>query len=157
MRIPMKPVSFMTSRMSVNGTRGNEFHRLEPSAHCTFLLAGRRSAARARSVEKARRQVRRVMTEQHITNRFTAVALQEGIRLPLSMNVNPLLLTGALLAAAPFLFAGDVRFDARGKVLFSDDFSGTAMDKGWVGKPGKWEMVDGAVKVSELPEDKHAA
>jgi len=61
------------------------------------------------------------------------------------------------LVAVPFLIAGEGPFDARGKLLFSDDFSGPAMDKGWAGKPGKWEMVDGSAKVSELPEDKHAA
>jgi hypothetical protein len=67
-----------------------------------------------------------------------------------------LLLTGALLTAAPLL-AGDAQFDPRGQVIFSEDFSGPTLAKGWGGKPGKWEMVDGAVKVSELPEDKHAA
>ena len=41
--------------------------------------------------------------------------------------------------------------------MFSEDFSGSSMPAGWNGKPGKWEMSDGAVKVSELPEDKHAA
>src|ERR1035437_2551598 len=61
MRIPMKPVSFMTSRMSVNGTRGNEFHRLAPSAQRTFLLAGRRPAARASVVAKIANEVRRVI------------------------------------------------------------------------------------------------
>src|SRR5450759_34457 len=61
MRIPMKPVSFMTSRMSVKGTRGNEFHRLAPSAHRTFLLAGRRPAARASVVPKRASAVRRVI------------------------------------------------------------------------------------------------
>jgi hypothetical protein len=65
--------------------------------------------------------------------------------------------TGALLVAAPFLFAGDAKFSDRGQLLFSDDFSGPALAQGWIGKPGKWEMVDGAVKVSEVPEDKHAA
>src|ERR1041385_7589541 len=35
----MKPVSRMTSRMAVKGTRGKEFQRLVPTAHLTFLLA----------------------------------------------------------------------------------------------------------------------
>src|ERR1019366_7980019 len=61
MRMPMKPVSFMTSRISVNATRGNEFHRLAPSAHRTFLLAGRRPAARASVVPKRASAVRRVI------------------------------------------------------------------------------------------------
>src|SRR4051812_35889060 len=42
----MKPVSFITSRMSVKGVPGKEFQRLEPSPHLTFLLAGSRLAAR---------------------------------------------------------------------------------------------------------------
>lgn len=62
-----------------------------------------------------------------------------------------------MLAAAPYLFADGASFDARGAVLFSDDFSGATMAQGWMGKPGKWEMTNGAAKVSELPEDKHAA
>jgi len=66
-------------------------------------------------------------------------------------------LIGPLLAAAPLIFAGDAKFSDRGQLLFSDDFSGPSMAQGWIGKPGKWEMVDGAVKVSEAPEDKHAA
>lgn len=63
----------------------------------------------------------------------------------------------ALLAAAPLLFAGDAKYSERGKLIFSDDFSGPEMAKGWAGKPGKWEMVDGAVKVSQVKEDNHAA
>src|ERR1017187_4807069 len=70
MRMPMKPVSFMTSRMSVNGTRGNEFHRLAPSAHRTFLLAGRRPAARASAVAKSANAVRRVIVND--VTRFLA-------------------------------------------------------------------------------------
>src|SRR5581483_5590216 len=68
-----------------------------------------------------------------------------------------ILLGGAVLTLAPFLFSADAQFDARGAVLFSDDFSGSTLAKGWMGKPGKWEMADGAAKVSEMPEDKHAA
>src|ERR1035441_8211299 len=73
MRMPMKPVSFMTSRMSVNGTRGNEFHRLAPSAHRTFRLAGRRPAARASVVPRSASAVRRVIVND--VTRF-------GARLP---------------------------------------------------------------------------
>jgi hypothetical protein len=72
------------------------------------------------------------------------------------IDFHKILLAGALLAA-PLLFAGIATFDARGPVIFSDDFSGPELGKGWLGKPGKWEMADGAVKASELPEDKHAA
>jgi len=67
------------------------------------------------------------------------------------------LIAGALCVAAPLLFAGDAKFSERGKLVFSDDFSGSAMAPGWNGKPGKWEMVDGAVKVSQVKEDNHAA
>jgi hypothetical protein len=75
----------------------------------------------------------------------------------MSLHRASLLFTGALLTAAPLLFAGDAKFSERGQLFFSDDFSGSAMDQGWAGKPGKWEIVDGTAKVSELPEDKHAA
>ena len=61
-----------------------------------------------------------------------------------------------LLAATPLL-AGDASFDARGQLLFSENFSSSALPQGWAGKPGKWEMTGDAVKVSEVPEDKHAA
>jgi hypothetical protein len=67
------------------------------------------------------------------------------------------LLAATALLAAPFLLAVDVPFDPRGALIFSDDFSGPTLAKGWAGKPGKWEMVGGAAKVSELPEDKHPA
>src|SRR5439155_14271264 len=67
----MKPVSRMISRISVKGTCGNEFQRLEPSAQRTFLLTGRRVAAWA--IEPARRviAVRRViLAPPHIMIRF---------------------------------------------------------------------------------------
>src|SRR5229473_673457 len=60
-RIPMKPVSRMTSRISVNGTGGNEFHKFEPNAHRTFLLAGSRDAAMAREPARPASRVRRVI------------------------------------------------------------------------------------------------
>jgi hypothetical protein len=73
------------------------------------------------------------------------------------MTIHKILMAGALLTAASFLLADEARFDARGQLLFSDDFAGPTLAKEWVGKPGKWEMVDGAAKVSEVAEDKHAA
>lgn len=45
----------------------------------------------------------------------------------------------------------------RGKLLFSDDFNGSALAAGWVGKPGNWEIANGAAKAAERAEDKHAA
>ena len=56
----------------------------------------------------------------------------------------------AALAAAP-----PPPTSERGKLLLSDDFS--RPDPGWAGKVGKWEIVDGAARISEIPEDKHAA
>src|SRR5438128_6119273 len=55
----MKPVSFMMSRMSVKGTRGNEFQRLAPRAQRTFLFTGRREAARDRALAITASAVRR--------------------------------------------------------------------------------------------------
>lgn len=70
-RKPMKPVSRMTSKMSVKGTGGNEFHRLEPSAHLTFLLAGNRAAVLAIDADKAAIAVRRVMRGASLLNSET--------------------------------------------------------------------------------------
>src|SRR6266849_6058879 len=52
-RIPMKPVSRMTSRISVNGTGGKEFHKFEPSAHRTCLLAGSRHGERTQASKQS--------------------------------------------------------------------------------------------------------
>src|SRR5260370_4757689 len=59
--MPMNPVSRITSRRSVNGTRGNEFHRLAPNAQRTFLLAGSRAAAEASELARVARSARRVI------------------------------------------------------------------------------------------------
>jgi hypothetical protein len=61
------------------------------------------------------------------------------------------------LLAASAVMAADPSFSERGKLLFSEDFSSPTMDPKWIGKPGLWEILDGAAKVSERPEDKHAA
>ena len=45
----------------------------------------------------------------------------------------------------------------RGKLIFSENFSGSVLASGWNGKPGAWEVANGAVKISEKAEDKHAA
>jgi hypothetical protein len=63
------------------------------------------------------------------------------------MLLSSLLLAAMAVAAPP---VGE-----RGKLLFSDDFS--KADPAWAGKPGKWEIVDGAARIAEVPEDKHAA
>jgi hypothetical protein len=63
----------------------------------------------------------------------------------------------AMLLAAGLALAGEAAFSARGKLLFQDDFSAAALAPGWAGQPGTWEIVDGAVRISERPQDKHAA
>src|SRR5205814_10065220 len=44
----------------------------------------------------------------------------------------------------------------RGKLLVSDDFNQT-LSKDWKMGKGKWEIVDGALKGSELKADMHGA
>jgi hypothetical protein len=44
----------------------------------------------------------------------------------------------------------------RGKLLFSDDFAGE-LSKEWKVAKGKWEVVEGALRGSELAADQHAA
>lgn len=75
----------------------------------------------------------------------------------MNLKHNSQLAATALLLAGPFLFAAAPEFSQRGQLVFSDDFSGSAMASDWAGKPGKWEMIDGAVKVSQVKEDNHAA
>jgi hypothetical protein len=45
----------------------------------------------------------------------------------------------------------------RGKLLFSDDFSGEKLSEEWKVALGQWEIVDGALKGVELAKDDHAA
>ena len=45
----------------------------------------------------------------------------------------------------------------RGKLVFSDDFSAAELPKEWKVAKGKWEIVDGSLKGSELAADMHAA
>ena len=65
-------------------------------------------------------------------------------------------LIAAVLLASTTL-AGDVKLSKRGALLFSEDFSGAALASEWKGKPGKWEVHNGVVIVSEVKEDKHVA
>ncbi len=69
-RTPMKPVSFITSKMSVNEKGGNEFQRLEPRAHFTFLLAGSLSAARPRVAASSASAERRGHVVRHLVVEF---------------------------------------------------------------------------------------
>lgn len=76
-------------------------------------------------------------------------------------SVNPkLLLAAVALALAAFAFAAATNgpaFSERGKLLFSDEFNGSALDSAWMGKPGKWEMANGSLRGSEQAADHHAA
>jgi len=62
-----------------------------------------------------------------------------------------------MLGSLAFAATAEPGFSARGKLLFSDDFSGSALDSAWMGRPGTWEVANGAVRASERAEDKHAA
>jgi hypothetical protein len=64
-----------------------------------------------------------------------------------------LLVTAAAFAAA----TSEPALSHRGKLLFSDDFNGTALEPGWTGNLGFWEVSNGYAKASERAEDKHAA
>jgi hypothetical protein len=67
---------------------------------------------------------------------------------------------GASLLLAAFSFAAGTSEPAlsdRGKLLFSDDFNGSALAAGWSKGPGNWEVAGGALKGSERAEDHHAA
>lgn len=73
---------------------------------------------------------------------------------------NRLIAAGAALLLAGFCFAAatsDPALSDRGKLLFSDDFNGDALQAGWGKGPGLWEVANGALKGSERPEDKHNA
>ncbi len=67
--------------------------------------------------------------------------------------VSAVLLGGLALAAA----TADPGFSARGTLLFSDDFNGSALDSAWKSGPGAWEVANGALRGSERPQDHHAA
>ena len=45
----------------------------------------------------------------------------------------------------------------RGKLLFSDDFAGEAIKPEWGQLKGKWAVVNGALRGSEVETDNHAA
>src|ERR1022692_4748990 len=84
----MKPVSRMTSRMSVKGTRGKEFHRLLPSAHLTFLFAGKRAAADTSVALRAARKERRFMDPSYVkTNNHKVTKDTKGARAHLNLFV----------------------------------------------------------------------
>jgi hypothetical protein len=67
------------------------------------------------------------------------------------------LVAGAAAFAAAIGVAAEAGFSARGPLVFKDDFSAPTLDKGWVGNLGTWEVANGAVKISELAANKHAA
>jgi hypothetical protein len=45
----------------------------------------------------------------------------------------------------------------RGKLLFSDDFTGASVGKEWQARKGRYEVADGALHGVELASDKHPA
>src|SRR5581483_5378493 len=61
-RIPIKPVSFITSSTSVNGPRRKWFQSPRLSAHRMFLLAGSFAAAAARPAAMLPRKARRFIS-----------------------------------------------------------------------------------------------
>jgi hypothetical protein len=61
--------------------------------------------------------------------------------------------TGAALQAAP---ETKLLMTERGKLLFSDDLN-QPPGKEWIGKPGQWEIVDGALQGAERAADMHGA
>lgn len=60
------------------------------------------------------------------------------------------------IAAARVVVARS-RLSERGNLLFGDDFSGNALEAGWSGKPGIWEVSGGLAKASERAADHHGA
>ncbi len=74
-------------------------------------------------------------------------------------SLKPLALILAALCSLGFgrAFAADPQtlMTERGKVLLSDDLKEASKD--WRAAKGKWEAVDGALRGSEIPEDKHGA
>lgn len=72
-----------------------------------------------------------------------------------------LIVVVTLFAAANLACADDVPLieplmTERGKLLLSQDFT-KPLDKGWTTAKGKWEIVDGVLRGSELPSDNHGA
>ena len=55
------------------------------------------------------------------------------------------------------LFAAVLLFNAPAKDVLNDSLSSGKLDPAWKIAKGKWEIKDGALTGSELPEDKHNA
>jgi len=64
-------------------------------------------------------------------------------------------LTAILFTALTLFAAKDPA--PQGKLLLSDDFEGTAIDKAWRVAKGEWKQAGGALTGVELDADKHAA
>lgn len=62
-----------------------------------------------------------------------------------------------LIALAAVLAAGDAGPATAGKLVFEDDFARAEMAPKWKVGKGFFEVKDGAVTVSENPDDKHGA
>ncbi len=75
------------------------------------------------------------------------------------MKTSLALLVAAITSAA---FAADpglpqTRIAQIEKLEFADAFSGTAPGPQWKAAKGRWEIVDGTLRGSEIPADKHGA
>ena len=82
--MPMKPVSFITSRISANGQGAKCDQRASETAHFTFRFAGRRFpafASTAASIEKCAKKVRRLVDMVEGTIRPDNLSIQ-GLCIP---------------------------------------------------------------------------
>lgn len=79
------------------------------------------------------------------------------------MQINRLLVAFSTFALATLVSAAEPAADLpttmseRGKLLFSDDFAGDAPKAEWGQLKGKWAVVNGALRGSEVETDNHAA
>lgn len=72
----------------------------------------------------------------------------------LAVLLLPLLCANTLTADPPVPLK--TLMTERGKLLLADDFK-KPLGSDWFGKKGKWEIVDGALRGTERPEDMHGA
>ena len=78
------------------------------------------------------------------------------------MQIKALFATFAACAVATLVSAAEPAADLptamseRGKLLFSDDFSGDVPKPAWGQLKGKWELAGGALRGSEVETDNHA-
>jgi hypothetical protein len=66
-------------------------------------------------------------------------------------------LSMARLVSADDAAAGSAPKCEKGKILLSEDFPGSALDKAWATPKGTWQVEDGVLKGVEKAEDNHPA